>query len=346
MEKVIEIIKDLSSEPEKTKGLLITCIKIILVFVFAEWLYRHYLHTYKLINFFSVTEWLNFLLSGRVFICVILMYVSYFLLFQLLPIISFLLFSILPHNFKIANEIDKEMGGFLLWIFRISDLIDYDETARTFIKKQNTDLLLELSDFFCSTDGHHQIRDWKLSLLLEIGHTYFVFLLIYFSIIPNDIKIGFINSIIWVGFISLIILYFLLNVSQEFIIKIAPEVRMIANWAKLESALLNKLKESGIYVTKVEELKNKNVLQFNIDSNIYFITGIYDKRILKEKDINYGIELAKKYALKLIILTNGVILNEAKEKVVKNNHLIAIISFSNEEELIDKLLSGIQNKFT
>ncbi len=74
----IDAIKLLLEEPGKILKAFLSLSKLLLTLVLTEWIYRKTFGNYHVIDFLSLPQWTEYLLSGRIFMCMIFFAATYF----------------------------------------------------------------------------------------------------------------------------------------------------------------------------------------------------------------------------------------------------------------------------
>lgn len=344
MDKFFEIFKMLLNEPEKIKANIISVIKLFLTLVFAEWLYRYFIGLYHLINFLSLTEWIEFILKGRVFVCILTFCVSYILLFYLLPMISALPFWMLAKAMKLPNGLDKNDSGVIRWVLRTFQLLDINEKEGRLVVMKNTDILRDIVRAFSEKESKKEARLLKDTLMSEIGHTYFVFCVLYFLIFKSFSSVHYLNTIVITGFVLIVLFYASASIFIDLMHKISKDLIFIIDWAYYEESMIETMKEAGFFL-RASEQKFKGIWQFSYEEKKYVIKCNIDKRPINDRMIKHCAEIAKEANAKFIILSSVVVLESALKAQNENLDSVMVKYFEDEADLINIIKKIIANEF-
>ncbi|MFN4149808.1 MAG: hypothetical protein ACK4IX_02610, partial [Candidatus Sericytochromatia bacterium] len=274
---MIETIKELILEPEKTKKYFLFFVNSILSIIITSKLYIIWFGKYELILFQSVTFWNDihqFFISGRFLIVLFLFlfvkkgsdFILELLLYGLDDIISRYIGK------KSTNLVDNKSMKNILSFFSV---VKVDEPKKNVFPGRNFD---SFYNFIIANDKESlisEIKDVKHSLLLEIYKTFLLFTIIYFFLIHFDkpliLSIFIIISILLGTFLIIVLHYYkeLINLQyDEFLLsmKIIKQID-VTNKFIIKNNFHNKLNDQNF-----SEL-NVKIIEFN--ERVYQIYHFY-----------------------------------------------------------------------
>ncbi|MGV7106752.1 hypothetical protein [Flavobacterium sp. U410] len=179
---MIETIKELINEPEKTKRYFLFFVNSLLAIIITSKLYENWFGKYELILFQSATFWedvYQFLITGR-FIIVLFLFVfvkkaSDFLLESLLLGMDTII--IWRVEKKSVNLIDKKEIPDILSFFSV---VRFDKESKKVLPGKNFDYFYNFLSGYDKEILLTEIQNIKHSLLSEIYKTFLLFAIVYF----------------------------------------------------------------------------------------------------------------------------------------------------------------------
>jgi len=179
---LIETIKELINEPEKTKRYFLFFVNSLLAIIITSRLYENWFGKYGLILFQSATFWedvYQFLITGR-FIIVLFLFVfvkkaSDFLLESLLLGMDAII--IWRVEKKSVNLIDKKEIPDILSFFSV---VRFDKESKKVLPGKNFDYFYNFLSGYDKEILLTEIQNIKHSLLSEIYKTFLLFAIVYF----------------------------------------------------------------------------------------------------------------------------------------------------------------------
>jgi hypothetical protein len=254
-------------------------------------------------------------------------------------------FWLLAKIAKLPNRLDKNESSFLKWSLRKLQLIDINEQEGRFVVMKNTDILKDIATAFTEKESKKESRELKDTLMSEIGHTYFVFCVLYFSIFKGLNDIHYLNFIIVVGFILIVFFYASASMLIDLMHKISKDLIFIINWAYYEEAIIETMKDAGFFL-RTSEQKFKNTWQFNYEEKKYLIKCNIDKRPINDRMVKHFIESAKETNAKFIIFSSTIVSATALKIQKESSDFVLIKHFEDEADLMNTIKEIIKNGFT
>jgi hypothetical protein len=186
--KIFEFVKVLIEEPAQLVKVLLSICKLVASVVFSEWLYRYYFGTYHLIDLLSVREWIEFVLSGRIFLCMLLFVGSHLLLFSFLPGLTLLPFMLIIRLLPLPKQVGPNDGRAIGKFISRMGLINIDYTTGRISATEKTEQLATVANSYIDKKERSQMKRFQHSLVNELGHTIFVFLFLYYYVLHGLTK--------------------------------------------------------------------------------------------------------------------------------------------------------------
>lgn len=203
---MIEALGKLIEEPEKRKMYLVFAIKMIFSGMLTSYLYNKFVGKYFLLNPLSdtfYTDLYNFVFSGRILIVFLLFICSSVALFIILTkIISSLIRLVYRERMGKKELKDATLVRIVL---NLTGAVKIDRKKNTIGRGKDFDSFYEMMALYRKKSFKKAIKNFKNSLMTEIMHLYFIFVILYYTIMdfsPNK----FLNAMIISA--GIVLLYF------------------------------------------------------------------------------------------------------------------------------------------
>lgn len=337
---MLDNIKILIEEPQKVRRLLLIILEVVLVLIFATKIYVCFWGSYSLIDFFSIVQWIEFIQSGRILICVFCYLLSYIILFPFLSgvIIGFviLLTNILDLKIHFFSKKDLKKVLFFLSFF---ELISFKDNVLK--KGKHTNEFLTFMMEFQKQETKDEIAILKDSFLSDIIQMYFVSAIVYYSSINIQTISTSVNYIIIGLGVILVVFYIGINLFIEIVFRFTDNI------------ILNLQAVNYIEIAEKTLLNDCGVLA--LENSDYFSRGYYRSIYFKEEEfiweihyeqweidsvrVNYYNQLIENTGKKILLVSNKEITETGKKELSTN---IILVIFSSEEELKTKLKKYFQ----
>lgn len=243
---------------------------------------------------------------------------------------------------KLPNSLDKNESTVIWRALRIFQLLDINEKERRFAVMKNTDILRDIAMAFNDKGSKKESRELKDTLMSEIGHTYFVFCVLYFLIFKSFYSVHYLNVIVITGFILIILFYTSSSILIDLMHKVSKDLIFIIDSAYFEEAMIETMKESGIFLNRTM-LINKGFWEFIHNEKKYLIKIFDWKKPIDKRISKKCIEIAQEEDAKIILFYNRVVLSSALKLQSENFDSFVIKKFEDEEDLINKIKQFISN---
>ena len=340
---MLEIVKILLEEPERFRKFGLFIIKSFLNLIIASELYIWICGTYTLIDITDFSAWSEFVLSGRVLICILLFITSEFLIFSLLPIISTGPLDWIAGKLYSGNP-DRSVRKFIMWVFKVTKVVSVDDTTKKLSTGKNTDSFYEFLKEYEEKESKKEIASLKNSLLNEILHSYFVFIVLYFFVLDFP-HYKAINVIVITGCIILPLFYFEVCWLIEYMNRNAKDLLYGLKGLKFEKLIYDILRDIGVYPLDVDNPKEKGYFKYIFHNNKEYILQFqYGKRPVSEFLIEMYRDKFIKAEKGMILITNNELTRNARDLAEEYNKSLLVITFRDEADLIIKLEEYFKEK--
>jgi hypothetical protein len=335
---LIDFIKILIEQPEKIKKLGFLLAKFVLNLIFASKLYLWIIGSYQILNIREFTAWIEFIMTGRILICILLYVVSNFILFDLLQTISTVLLDWLSNKLFPFNQFDRNSKDFFLKVLVFFDLISLDEKTKRIKAGKRIEELYEFALIINQKEAKSEFASLKNTLIKEAWQTYLVFVLIYFFYLNASTNNNFLLWLILGGLVFISFLYFVVSWFLEFLSANAKGILWEVQALRFSQFILDALKDIGIYVLNTNNRKElgyeKYIYHQNKETIIEFL---FSKRPLTEFFIKNFKSTIMKVDKKMILITNKELTRSAIELSNEIKNSLFIIVFKDEDDLVTKL---------
>jgi len=346
MDYFFQLIKILLEEPGKIRAAALLLLKAILVLILSNWLYLRLLGDYQLIDLLSFKDWTAFVLSGRILICAFVFLGGYLFLFYVLPPVSFFPFWLFSKIFKTPTKISRDEGKAIWWFLKKTELLGIDEKKKTVVLMSNTDTLHDMVADFAHPDAGRNIRDIEDSLISEVGHTYVIFMLIYFFLLAPFHAVPYLNKLILTGFVLILIAYRGASILMDLLHKVANDLLLAIDGALFEKKMIAVFKVGGIWLKPVTDERLLGALEFNLEDRKFLIWSHFaTKWPITKARVGKLAELAKESKKKLIVLTNKELTASAEVVAKENAAFIQVVCIKEEKDVEQQLSVMIRQEF-
>lgn len=324
-----EIVKILSDEPEKVEKAVIRAIKVFLNLFIAAFFYKSVVSSFYVIQLDSYKEWSDFLLSGRVLICLFFYFFSAYIIFSVFnTIISVLLNWIANRKlFKIANDD-------IITPLKFLGIIKINKSEKIPLPGRNIDILYKGSQLFSDKESVEEIRTLKNTLVENVVNLYFMFVLLYFFLIDKDTHTLALSWFIIIGLILVILVYIGVHSFIEFMIENHSKIFSSLSFIKVIDQVSSILKDYGIYPEKLPVGSGLNKCKaFNLRNKEYILAYIpYGKRASLD-EIESLLSKSGKPGRVFILISPKEFIGDTQELALKFHDSFIPVIYSDEKNL-------------
>jgi hypothetical protein len=332
-----DLAKILIDEPEKIKKLGFLLLKFILNLIFASFLYQWTIGEYTLIDFTNPDQWLDYLISGRILICVFLYFTSEILLFEILTI-----FTVAPLDFFVIRisrtDFTTDVNGFIRWVLGLFNVVQVDNKTQKVTAGKNTNEFLEFLEEYSKKESQEEITTIKNSLANKVYHTSVVIAIVYFSMVTVEPSNNFIPIILIAGCVILALLYFSASILVITLEKNKEILKYQVARLKFEKILIDTIAANGIPIRE-QKLSEDTGTEKLIDyrGKTYILRFYFGVRPLNEFTMKLNCDLLIKAEQKMLLITNKPLTEAAKEMANDYRNSLTVIQYENETELQENI---------
>ena len=127
-----DLLKILLDEPERIRALFIKFVKLVLSIILASHAYIWIIGPHKLINFTSIAQWVEFVISGRVLIVLLIFIASDFVIFSLLPAFTSGLLILVARKISYKGDFSDEQQT-IIGLLKFLRIIEIEKDAKRVI---------------------------------------------------------------------------------------------------------------------------------------------------------------------------------------------------------------------
>lgn len=340
-----EFLLTLLESPGKIKGAVIWACRILLSVLASSWLYTKVFGTYTLIKLTDLNVLAEFLLSGRVLICILLFAICNFILFEFLNAISILIFQFFAEKFSKLKGITTAIEAVLIWLLKKHRFINIDAKNDTIELMQKSDQLYDWVVKMPEKETREEMWDFQDSYINDIGHTFFVFTLLYFTILNQVPHTSFIKWVIIIIFFGIFYACATIGTLIELLQNIAPQLSEMIHFAKIEHTVKSTFKNEGWFI-HLRELKNgKQYFCFFYANKYVILKFARSKRIVNRTDIQFAIDDARENETLILLFSNKPLQTGCENDIQKFADQIIFTQTATLEEAKEKIIALCKERF-
>ncbi|MBI2285158.1 MAG: hypothetical protein HYU71_15710 [Bacteroidetes bacterium] len=339
---MLEIVKTLMEMPEKLGALLIKVAKMVFTIILAANIYELCVGKYRYFNWTDTAAWLEFVMSGRILLCIAFYGIAWAILFQVLPIISFLPLKYLAHKYPPSLTIDKSTSSGILKLLDSFKLLKVDFKGRRVTAAMYTEELRNFVEEYSKKETRSEIISIKNALITDVWHFYFLFVVSYFIYLRPMVHTGWITFLILFGCIILPYFYICISAILDKLHESSQEILWQLNNILSEKRIMEALKELGLFTYDYPLGENaRTIYAVTIKGKEHLLYNHFSKSDLSEHEIRHCCQLIEKENKPLIFITSAS-LKEADQKLLTENEgQLQVISFSNNDQLSSLLKTSL-----
>lgn len=335
---MLEIFKIITEEPNKITKAIIFVLRSVFNLILASKLYIYFIGNYELLNITDYKSIYEFIVSGRVLLCILFYIFSDFIFFVIISSIvdlGFKMLSVWIRNHFIFSLKSKDKERFFKGFSRMG-MLNYDPINKKISAGTNTIELYELLLFLNQADAGSKFRKYKEKLVKEIIHNLVVFIVTYFLVLKmGTLSIG-INTIIIIVFVLVTLVIIYMSSIFDYLIENAFTILFDLGGIKDETLFYSIFKSKRHLILDHYEdgiLKYKYVLQ---NETYYIVQFCYTRQPVQghtiemySKDVAYSDK-------KLLIISNYELSNTAKDYLAALENIYVIV-YEDEQDMVDKV---------
>lgn len=338
---MLEILKALMEMPEKLGAVLIKIAKIVFTIIFAAKIYELCVGKYAYIEWSEVNAWLEFIMSGRILLCIAFYGIAWTILFEILPIISFLPLKYLAHKNPPSLTIDKSTSTGILNLLDSFKLLKVDFKGRRIRAALYTEELRDFVEDYSKKETKSEIISIKNALITDVWHFYFLFVISYFVYLRPMVHTGWITFFLLFGCIILPYLYICISAILDKLHESSQEILWQLDNILIEKRILDIMKEQNIFTYDYPLGENaKTIYALTHNELEYLLYFHFSQFQLSEHEIRHCNHLIEKEGKQLILVAK-VSSTDINKLPPENNDRLNVILFTNEDEFLQQLKSTL-----
>ena len=342
-----EFVKLLLNHPDKFRKAGIWMSRVFLTVLGSSWLYIQIFGSYSLIQLNDLNQWADFLMSGRVLICSVLFIITQYVLFEILGGFSQWMFTSFAKWLLGRVPKGKEIFVPIIWALRKGELIDIDLKNQTAKLMDGTDELFDRLVKLEKKEGKAELKDSRNQYIDDVGHTVFVFVVLYFTILKGFPHYPFFTFLVWFFLGTVFIAYAGLHIFSLLIEKMGPELIRMITFARIEESAKTVFMESDLYVHDRKLANEKIYTCFYYNGRHIILEFCYQLKRLHGFTVEELLKEAKELNTLIVIISNGILAPETGEIIQNNSQSLLYYYLTNEidtktimQEIIIKHFSG------
>ena len=197
---ILDLFKTLAEEPDKLGKRGVAVAKLCISIIFACFLYRTFIGPYILIDFASIGQYAEFIVSGRLLLALLFLWLSHIALYTLGAELTFwILKGILRRQMKF-KKLSKGEGALLRKALVWREYIEFDQNGNINAGDRVEELYF-IIETFGNEEDDSEAQLIKHSLIRDAWQLCFSFSIVYFFILPYHEHTVIINRLIEIGLI-------------------------------------------------------------------------------------------------------------------------------------------------
>lgn len=330
-----DLIKLFADEPEKVEKAVLRCGKVLLNILIAAWLYKMIVGPYYLFALDSYSEWENFLLSGRVLICLLFYFLCDYLIFQIFTLPGYLFAKRLS---KGKNKKRDEEAKAILSFFNV---LKYEKEHEIPTPGKNIDVMVEITEAFGDPEASNEIESIRSTFISNVLDLYVYFVFVYTIILPSNIHTTGLNILIAAIGLLLFSTYASIHLVIEYMKRNHIIIGKSLSFIKINALINNVLASYGIYPTKPEDGEGLGKHRaFTLRGKEYILCRPVTDIIVYQRedaDLERLLKKRKKPGRVFMIITRQGILREAGLLQRKFANELVLIEYIADDDLREKL---------
>lgn len=232
-----EIIKILADEPEKIEKVVIGAVKAFFNIIIAAFLFQVIIGKFYVFDLRDYREWINFLLSGKILVCLFFYFISAYIIVPVINMVSQILITWVA-NWNIFNITSND----LLDPLKFFGVIKINPSEKIPLPGRNIDILYGMSD----SDSVEEIKALKDTIIENVWNLYMVFVLLYCFILDKSIHTSALTLVVFAGLIIVTLLYIGIHASIKYMVENHSKIYSSLSFIKVVNRVNIILKSFGI----------------------------------------------------------------------------------------------------
>lgn len=318
-----EFVKLLLNHPDKFRKVGIWLSRLFLTILAASWLYTKIFGGYRLIQLNDLNQWGEFFLSGRVLVCCVLFIITNYVLFELLGGFSHWMYSSFAKWILSGVRKSKEIFVPIIWALRSGELLDINLKDQTAKLMDGTNELYQKLIQLEKKEGKAKLKNSRNQYIDEVGHTVFVFVVMYYTILNGFPHYFFFTFLVWLLLVAVFFAYAGLHIFSLLVEKMGPELIRMIDFARIEESAKMVFMEADLYVHDRKLANEKTYTCFYYNGRHIILEFCYLLKRLHGFTVKDLLKEATELNTLVVIISNGILAPETGE-IIENNkqHLL------------------------
>lgn len=333
-----EIVKILADEPEKIEKAVLKAIKIILSILIAAALYKWAISPFHLIPLTDYSGLIDFILNGRVLICLFFYFSSEYLIIPILNSIAYLIIFLIT---KIKTKIDRK--GFRQ-LLHVLDIVKYSKESDSPLPGRNIDIFYNFSSSFKENGIQDDVNALKNSVIENAWYTYFSFTVLFFLLLnPENYKTKFIVIIVAI-LLAILLTYWMLHHFFEYMLKNHDQLIVGLSFIKINNLINVTLANYGIHPRRgTDGLGKFKTFELNDKEYVLVVPKFYGWKISDIDIQQFLIKRQKPGRIFIVIVTSDDFTDNSSILLLNNHKNLILINYTDENNLEYQLKTTIEN---
>jgi hypothetical protein len=324
-----ELLSILLDKPEKIRALFIKFVKLVLSLILASHAYVWIIGPYKLINYLNVAQWVEFIMSGRILIVLLIFIAADFVIFSFLPAFTTGFLILLARKLSYKGDLKDERQT-IRGLLKFLRIIEIEKESKRVLPGPNARYFEAAMEYMASDEGKDDFFEMRNSYLNGIVHTYLIFALI-FSLYFNQTSLHSMALCVYIIGVLLCVFYFFLSFILSILEKNAASLLYDIKLLRIARTLKEAYVKYEIYA---ESKPNKPLAAISLNGKKVNIYWMPMDQLIEEFRIEWLIKEAIGKGSSFKILTNGDLTASARKLYEKNLNVCEILHYSDEVELL------------
>jgi hypothetical protein len=337
-EDVLGFIQKIVHAPDKVGKAVIAIAKAALCVIVAERLFFKFIGPYQLIELDSYSAWHDYIISGCLLICLLLLAFTYFALFEIFGWLTSLILVGFQRKSKPAgfDGIDRKI---LTYFVNKLKILSIDSKKKEIKPAKHTEVVYEMLVLLNSKEGKNEIETLKESYASKIWHTYIVFVLYYYILYTGTTSFW-LSFIIITGAVLLALFYWGSMLVINYLLhkpdKLIKEFEIVRLHAFAEKVFV----ELGFLTYQIvnplnpefETLLNVNGKNYSL---VYQFKG--GNQIFTEFNLKTVTDYITGTSESVLLLTNLRLTERVQQLIGQFSDSLVVMSFTDEKGLAKQL---------
>lgn len=328
-----ELFNIFIEEPKRLIQFGFKVIKGILSGIVSCKLYILLFGNYQLIDIKNINEWYDFIISGRVAICIVMFYFVNFFLFNILSLLTLFPVHKLVRSVR-KQRIDKTIGKFILNLLNRADIIKVNFDTNAVEAGNNIELVENI--LLEDRNGDNSILD--NSLVEDLYTTFSIFALSYVFFFSESVITTSSSILILLTFLVLSYYYFVIRLLVDFLDENDYMLLEVIAALKFRRLTFDFILRKGVLLHDIENEKAIEAGKyFDLRGKSYLLRFFYDTNPIPEPIVREYINNAINKSKKLLLIVSGELTSSVNETIAEYKNSVVIMNFNDEADLTSRL---------